>query len=114
MRLTSEFFVSALVRRVMGEGGFAAATRKGAAEAGAIFVVVDNLDGRLQLFGPAPQSMFSDLPDGRLFECLLADADRLDLMERFEREARIDPDFWVVEIEDRDGARFLPLAEEGD
>ncbi|MEP2580565.1 MAG: DUF1491 family protein, partial [Roseibium sp.] len=38
MRVTSEFFVSALVRRVFGEGGFAAVSRRGAPEAGAVFV----------------------------------------------------------------------------
>ena len=29
------------------------------------------------------------------------------------RAARIDPDIWVVEIEDADGARFLTEAVEG-
>jgi len=30
-----------------------------------------------------------------------------------ERAARFDPDLWVVEIEDSDGARFLTEAVEG-
>ena len=39
MRVTSALFVSALVRRAMVGGAFAAVTRRGASEAGAIFVV---------------------------------------------------------------------------
>ena len=38
MRVTSEFFVSALIRRVFSSGGFAAVERRGATEAGAVFL----------------------------------------------------------------------------
>ncbi|ADZ71369.1 DUF1491 family protein [Polymorphum gilvum] len=112
MRVTSDFFVRALVRRVFGEGGFAAPVRKGAPEAGAIFVVVDRLDGRLDLYGPAPQAYFSETPDGRLFEPLITEGDRAAVDARLAREMRMDPDFWVIEIEDRDGRSFLPLVGE--
>ncbi len=47
MRLTSEFWVAALVRRVNGTGAFAALSNKGAAEAGAIFIKFRNADGKL-------------------------------------------------------------------
>ena len=45
-RVTSDFWVSAYLRRVMTEGAFAALRQRGAAEAGAIFVKLDLLDGR--------------------------------------------------------------------
>ncbi|MCV0427425.1 MAG: DUF1491 family protein [Roseibium sp.] len=112
MRVTSEFFVSALVRRIFGEGGFAAVSRKGAMEAGAVFVCVDRLDGRFDFYGPAPQAMFSDLPQGRLFERLFSQVERAEIDARLTSEARMDPDYWLVEIEARDGKVELPLAEE--
>lgn len=112
MRLTSDFFVTALVRRIFGEGGFAAVSRRGAAEAGAVFVSVDRLDGSHDLFGPAPQAFFPDQPDGRLFEPLLSGADRAAVEARLAAEARMDPDFWLVEVEARDGKVDLPLVEE--
>ena len=43
MRLTSDFFVSAYIRRCGIEGAFAALRRRGGAEAGAIFIVIDRL-----------------------------------------------------------------------
>ena len=36
-----------------------------------------------------------------------------DRAKRFEREARFDPDFWVVELETDDVSRYLMLAEAG-
>ncbi|WP_428649875.1 DUF1491 family protein [Roseibium sp.] len=110
MRVTSDFFVSALVRRIFGEGGFAAVTKRGAAEAGAVFICVDRLDGSFDLYGPAPQAMFSDLPQGRLFEQVFSRVDHEAVRERLVREARMDPDYWLVDIEARDGRIELPLA----
>jgi len=112
MRVTSEFFVSAFVRRLFGEGGFAAVSRRGAAEAGAVFICVDRLDGSFDLYGPAPQAMFSDQPQGRLFERIFEKSDRETVDGRLKSEARMDPDYWLVEVEAREGRIDLPLAED--
>jgi len=112
MRVTSEFFVSALVRRVFGEGGFAAVSKRGAPEAGAVFVCVDRLDGTYDFYGPAPQAMFADQPQGRLFECVFEKSERAAVDSRLKSEARMDPDYWLVDIEARDGKVELPLEEE--
>lgn len=114
MRVTSEFFVSALVRRLFAEGGFAAVSRRGAEEAGAVFVSVDRLSGSFDLYGPAPQAFFSEQPQGRLFERILSSVDADAIGARLQREARMDPDYWLVEVEARDGAIDLPLAEDGE
>lgn len=88
----------------------AAVLRKGAQEAGAIFVTVDRLDGTLDLYGPAPQSVFDDTkPADRLFQQVLTGVDQMTLSERIEREVNFDPDVWVVAIEDRDGRSFLDI-----
>jgi hypothetical protein len=67
-RVTSAFWVAAYIRRVFVEGAFAAVVRRGSEEAGAIFVVVDRLDGTADLYSQAPQSAFGDeRPRDRLF-----------------------------------------------
>jgi hypothetical protein len=110
MRLTSAIWVSAYIRRVFVEGAFAAVMRRGAEEAGAIFVTVDRLDGTVDLYGPAPQTAFDDeRPTDRLFSRLETGIDRLALQQRLASEMRFDPDVWVVEIEDREGRAFLDL-----
>jgi hypothetical protein len=100
MRVTSDFFVSALVRRVFGQGGFAAIVRRGATEAGAIFVVTRGRLGTATLFGPAPQTAYdTNRPDERQFAILLADVDEAAVEARIARETRFDSDIWMVEIE---------------
>jgi hypothetical protein len=113
MRLRSDIWVAAYLRRCATEGAPAVLRRRGAAEAGAIFVKVDRLDGTAALYGPAPQTQ--ELPAGvdRLFTRLHT-PDALpspDIEEKLRRETRFDPDLWVVEVEDRAGRCFLDLAE---
>jgi len=100
LRVTSDFWVSALVRRVFNAGGFAAIGRRGAAEAGAIFIVARSRDGRFRLFGPAAQATYDDAgPQDRRFALLIESDDEPALSERLAKESRFDSDLWVVEIE---------------
>ena len=99
MRLTSEFWVSQLVRGA-GKDGFAAVLRKGAAEAGSIFIRVRHRSGVSDLYGPSPQTAYeTDRPQDRLFALLQASATDTDIDAKLEREARFDSDLWVVELE---------------
>jgi hypothetical protein len=114
MRLKSSIWVAAYVRRCNVEGVFAAVRRRGAEEAGAVFVKVNRLDGTAALYGPAPQSAFDEAqPYDRLFTTLLgadAPAPEADVEARMTREIRFDPDLWLVEVEDRAGRHFLDQA----
>ncbi|MER2268745.1 DUF1491 family protein [Methylobacterium oxalidis] len=111
-RLRSDFFVSAQIRRLDVEGVPAVLRRRGAAEAGAIFVKVDRLDGTADLYGPAPQALFDAETSGeRRFAQLLSGAEPLSVEERLAKEARFDDDLWIIEIDDREGRHFLDLAE---
>ena len=65
MRVTSSLWVGAYVRRCFGAGAFAAVARRGAEEAGAIFVIVDRLNGTADLYGPAPQAVFDEVASER-------------------------------------------------
>lgn len=100
MRVTTDLFVSALVRRAFSQGGFAAVMRKGAGEAGAVFILCRARDGRLRLFGPAPQTSYeSDRPRERRFAALAPGEDEAAIEARLQRELRFDPDAWIVELE---------------
>jgi hypothetical protein len=111
MRLKSSIWVSAYVRRCDIEGAFAAVRRRGAEEAGAIFIKLNRLDGTGMLFGPAPQAMFDEArPVDRLFTALAgrdAPAPDAELEARLVKELKFDPDVWIVEVEDRQGRHFL-------
>ncbi|MGI8525575.1 MAG: DUF1491 family protein [Pseudolabrys sp.] len=111
MRLKSAIWVAAYVRRCNVEGVFAAVRRRGAEEAGALFIKISRLDGTATLYGPAPQSSFDHAqPSDRAFAPMLgaakpaADAD---VEASLTREIRFDPDLWIVEVEDRGGRHFL-------
>lgn len=100
MRVTTDLWVSALLRRVFSGGGFAAVVRRGATEAGAVFILLRDRLGDIALYGPAPQAMYASAkPDERLFDRLepVASADALE--KKLEKESRFDPDIWIVEIE---------------
>lgn len=100
MRVTSDFWVSALTRRVQNEGGFAAVIRRGATEAGAIFLVSRSRLGELSLFGPAPQADYDEArPSERLFVLLVKAGSQAEVDAKLEREMRFDPDIWIVELE---------------
>jgi hypothetical protein len=111
MRLKSNIWVSAYIRRCEIEGASAVVRRRGAEEAGAIFVKISRLDGTGTLFGPAPQSLVDeDRPADRLFTALLggnAPVPEPDIEARLAREIKFDPDVWIVEAEDRQGRNFL-------
>lgn len=110
MRLKSAIWVAAYIRRCQVEGVFAAVRRRGAEEAGAIFIKVNRLDGTADLYGPAPQATFDEAqPTDRAFSLSLKaqPAPEADAEAYLTREARFDPDVWIVEIEDRAGRHFL-------
>ncbi|MGI9374053.1 MAG: DUF1491 family protein [Hyphomicrobiales bacterium] len=104
MRLKSALWVKAFMRRAIGEGAFAAVLRHGDDDAGAVYIKIATFDGAVMLYGPAP--VYALDPDGgRKWYQITTDAEMVETV--FEREVQIDPDFWVVEIEDRAGRHFL-------
>jgi hypothetical protein len=111
MRLKSGIWVSAYLRRCNAEGAFAVVRRRGAEEAGAVFIKISRLDGTALLYGPAPQSAFDEAqPADRLFVAALGAGlavPEADVEARLTREIRFDPDVWIVEVEDRAGRTFI-------
>jgi hypothetical protein len=112
VRLKSALWVAAYLRRCQVEGAFAVVRRRGAEEAGAIFVRICRLDGTSDLFAPAPQSAL-DTSRGadRIFTACLKERPAPDAaVEAYlAREVKFDPDVWIIEIEDQAGRNFLDV-----
>jgi hypothetical protein len=108
VRLRADIWVSAYMRTVEIQGGYAMLRRRGAAEAGAVFVVVDRLDGQTALFAPGVADEV--LGERRFVRAHQAEwVDAAEISARLEREVKRDPDIWIIDVERRDGAHGLPL-----
>ena len=114
MRLKTALWVAAYLRRCHVEGIFAVVRRRGAEEAGAVFVRICRLDGTSDLFGPAPQSEL-DTSRGadRSFTASLKERPAADAaVEAYlAREIKFDPDVWIVEVENSAGRNFLDIVD---
>ncbi|MFI4973539.1 MAG: DUF1491 family protein [Caulobacterales bacterium] len=103
MLLSTDIWVYALIRRAELGGAFAVISRKGDARGGAVLVKVLNYRaGEARLYAQATRG------DGeRVWMEPVSSTDEKELDAYIARSARIDPDVWVVEIEDNEGRHFL-------
>ena len=111
MRVKSSIWVAAYLRRCQTQNIFGALRRKGAEEAGAIFIKLALLDGNALLFTPAPQSAYDDSrPADRVFTpSTAAPVAEQAVEDRLAKEIRFDSDIWIVDTEDRAGRHILDL-----
>ncbi len=108
MRVSSELWVKALLRRAVAAGAMCVVVRHGDDTAGSIFVKVNRLDGSALLFGPAPAGLSGMEETRRLIAMLNPDGNpEVDIDAYLSKQLSFDPDLWVVEIEDRAGRAFL-------
>ena len=110
MLLSTDVWVSALIRRAEMVGAFAVVARKGDPRAGAVLVkAINRANGAARLYAEAMG------PEGdRLWMQPVASTDEAELDAYIGRSLRIDPDLWIVEIEDREGRHFLTETVSGD
>ncbi len=102
-RLKTEIRVSAHMRRAQGEGAFATVARKGDPDAGAVAVKIYLGAGAAKLFVQS-----RDLNGASIWrEPFEDDCDEQQIDAWLKKETRIDPDLWIIEIEDRKGRAFL-------
>ena len=108
MLLSTDIWVGALIRRAELGGAFATVVRKGDARAGAVLIKTFNpMDRVSAIYAEAFRG------DGeRVWMQPKATHDEPDLDRYVERAVRVDPDLWVVEIEDKQGRHFLTEAVE--
>lgn len=110
MLLSSDIWVSALIRRAEKAGAFGMVLKKGDPRAGAVLVkVLDRRAGVARLYTEAMRG------DGeRVWMQPRASTDEGDLDAYTERARARDPDVWVVEIDDTQGRHFLTEPVEGE
>lgn len=106
-RLKTEIRVSAHLRRAQAEGAFATIVRRGDPDAGAVAVKVFVPAGNARLFIQS-----RDLDGNPVWREPFEGDQQTDDIEGkidawLQKETQIDPDLWIVEIEDRDGRAFL-------
>ena len=101
-RITSTFWVHGFLRQAQTKGQFGAVLHKGADQAGAVYVVINRLNGQCDLLAPPPGPAFTENGDRR-FQIVLSNKLWSDINRYIERQKNVDSDIWVVEIEDREG-----------
>ncbi|HEY5409817.1 MAG TPA: DUF1491 family protein [Caulobacteraceae bacterium] len=103
MILSTDIWVGALIRRAEMAGAFAMVVRKGDPRAGAVLVkAIDRRKGQVRLYAEATRS------DGERIWMRPAHAEEESELDSYvERAVRVDPDLWVVEVEDAEGRHFL-------
>ena len=102
--------MSAFLRRWQAQGQYGAVLRKGAPEAGSVYVIVNHLDGALHLFGPAAGPAHDAEGERRWVEELPYPASQASIDALMARRIRVDPDIWIIEIEDRLGTAGIRVA----
>jgi hypothetical protein len=111
VRLASDIWVKAYLRRCAAAGAACVLARRGDGARGAIFIKVSLLDGSAHLLQPAPAGLRDVGPVGadaerrwRISEAALPEAE----IDAFlARQVAFDPDLWILAVEDRSGRHFL-------
>jgi hypothetical protein len=99
--LSTDLWVSALMRRAEQGGAFAVLVRKGDARAGAVLVkLINRREAWTRLYGE------------RVWMRPAGSESEADIDAYVARSLKIDPDLWVVEIDDNQGRHFLTEAVE--
>ena len=105
-RLKTEIRVSAQLRRAQIAGAFGVIVRRGDPDAGAVAVKLYQGPGQAKLFIQS-----RDLDGNPVwrepFEEEAGPEIEMKIDRWLEKETSIDPDLWIVEIEDREGRTFL-------
>lgn len=109
LRVKSAIYISALTRRLFSDGLAGAIEKKGAEDAGAIFIRVLKRDRSQMLLSPAPQSLTQGETADRCFEIRLENATESEVDQKLAREKSFDSDIWIAEIETDDPERYLKI-----
>lgn len=107
MRLKSEIWVAALLRRCQSQGLYGAVIRKGSAEVGAVYIIINHLNGSCDLLSPAPGPAYDNEGERRFINEFAGSVKSDEIEMVLQRRRKFDSDIWEVEIEDREGLAGL-------
>jgi hypothetical protein len=115
MRIKSEVWVKAYLRRCQVQGAPAVVVRRGDEQAGAIYVSINRLDGTVTLYGPAPAGLDRSDSERQWVRCFaVGSVSEGEVARYLGRQVNFDSDIWIVEVEDRAGRHFLGDDEVGE
>ncbi len=101
--LKSSIWAEALIRRARLGGAFAYLRHHGDDDAGAVFIKVTQMNGMARVLAPERDEHFR-----RIWVAQSPGAETEEQAEaRLAQARRLDPDLWVIEIEDPQGRAFL-------
>ena len=108
MSVKTEIWVKAHLRRCFAAGLTGVVARRGAAEAGSVFVKVTLPGGTGRVLAPAAGPAYDEDGSRRWVELLGSEPVQLDDIDRFlARQIAFDPDIWILDIDDPAGTGLL-------
>jgi hypothetical protein len=108
MRVRTEIWVRAYLRRCQAEAIPVYVGRRGDEAAGAVFICVNRLDGTVALYGPAPAGLAETETERRWVSLFGGKPVGVaEVQVYLARQWDFDPDVWVLELEDRAGRHLL-------
>ena len=112
MRLKSNIWVAALLRRWAVQGHFGAVIHHGADEAGAVYVYINHLNGTYDLLSPPPGPAYDEQGERRFIKEFASPVDWAKVSAIVARRRNSDPDLWAIEIEDKNGLGGIVVEDE--
>ncbi len=107
MSVKTDIWVAAYRRRCELSAMPVVIVRKGAPEAGSIFVAIRAGNDEVWLMGPPAGPLLNEAGDRQFEQQFEGPIAQQKVDEYLRRQAEYDPDIWVVEVEDREGRAFL-------
>jgi len=99
--LKTSFWAPALIRRAERGGAYASVVHRGDPDAGAVLIKVRTLDEMAVLY----RSM-RDMDGSRIWHAKGPNIET-EIDKDIRKAVAIDPDLWIIEIEDKSGRHFL-------
>lgn len=107
MRLKATIWTSAYIRRLNAMPIPAVVIRRGDADAGAIYIKINTLDGHAQILRPAAAATENSEHERFWAPVFITPSAESEADAYLARQLKFDSDIWIIEVEDARGRHFL-------